>query len=236
MKPKTIGILTLIVTAIGVGWGIFHIQAVKAGSTNTAKDNIASPTAQASDHSTTTQTTNYNLLNINLPVAPPEKPKPIEAKERAQYPVQYPDRPKVIVASPAVVFVNYIDNNEHTGLVKAGFNIPLFNIGGVGAKDLTTRWTITDNGNLITGLDKWLTQYSNQPNYVVSDLPSYNFTKLWYNPDIGASGTGTLEVTIDYEYINATTGEKYNDRYKGIVDYRAQKNSQPVIRLLTPQP
>lgn len=191
-----------------------------------------SQVAQAGDNSTINQTINnfYGIKPLD-----PHKTKQLEEKVKAQNQIPYPDRPKVIVASPSVTFVNYTDNIQN-GLVKAGFNIPFINIGGVNAKDITTRWTINDNGNPITGLDKWLTQYLNQPNLVIQDLPPNRASSIFYNPDIGASGTGTLELTLSYEYTNATTGEKYNDQYKGMVYYKTEKNNQPVILLLTPKP
>ena len=211
---------------------VFKSATAKA-VTQSTNDNIASQSAQASDHSTATVN---NKIDIHLFTFNTEAAKPLAAEAKEKNPVPSPDRPRIAVAGASVTFINFIDNSEHTGLVKAGFNIPFVNIGGVNAKDLTTKWTITDNGNNITGLDNWLTLYQKQPNMVIQDIFPNGAVSIQYSPDIGASGIGTLELTLDYEYTNATTGEKYTGQYKGIVDYRTEKNSQPVVRLLTPRP
>lgn len=189
--------------------------------------------AQARDHGTINQTINNSLFSVTI--VAPDKTRQIEAIAKTQYPIPLPDRPKVVVASPSVTFVNYT-NDIQTGLVKAGFNIPFINIGGIDAKGLITKWTITDNGNPITGLDDWLMKYLHQENMIIQYVPSNTASNIYYNPDIGASGTGTLELTLDYEYANVVTGEKYNGQYKGVVYYKTEKNNQPVMLLLTPRP
>ena len=240
---KNIAIASFIVAVIALGsmWLIpilsnkpltkMDIKGNKNPAMQDVKTGSGSQLAQANNHSVVNQTTNNysSLFSVNM--VSPDKTKQL-VKSQNQTP--YPDRPKVIIAGAYVTFINYTDNIQK-GLVKAGFNIPFVNIGDIDAKNLTTYWTIIDNGNTITGLDKWLTQFMNQPNYVIQDLPSKTATSIWYNPDIGASGAGTLDLTLDYEYISASTGEKYADQYKGMVYYKAEKNNQPVVLLLTPR-
>ncbi len=230
MKVKIIVAVVLIGAMVGVGWFVFNAKSVKAVTVQDATGTIASQSAQSSDHSTAT----VNNSIFNFAFYSSDKAKPIAAEAKARNPIPSPDRPKVVVAGASVTFVNYTDDIQN-GLVKAGFNIPFVNIGGVNAKDLSVKWTIADNGNNITGLDKWLTFYLKQPNMVIQDIPSNGAVSIQYNPDIGAGGIGTLELTLDYEYANSITGEKYTGQYKGIVDYRTEKNNQPTVRLLTPK-
>ena len=242
LTGKNIAIATLIIgiLALASSWIIPKVfspsvSADVSGEKNQVMKDVKTGNggqiAQAGAGSTINQTVN-NFYGVK-PVDP-AKTKQLEKQAKEQNVTPYLDRPKVVIASPSATFVNYTDNIQ-TGLVKVGFNIPFINIGGADAKDITTKWLITDNGNTITGLDKWLMQYLNQPNLVIQDLPPNKASSIYYNPDIGASGTGTLELTLDYEYTNAATGEKYNDRYKGMVYYKTEKNNQPVMLLLTPK-
>ena len=232
MKARTIGILMLIVTVIGVGWNIFGEKSAKAKTTQEARNNIVSPVAQASNHSITSQTVNNSLVNVT--VVAPDKTKQLEAQGKSQNQALYPNRPKVVVVNPSVTFVNYTDDIQK-GLVKAGFDIPFVNIGGVDAKGLATKWGITDNGDHRTGLDEWLTKFLHQENMVIQSIPSGTATSIFYNPDIAAIGVGTIELNLDYEYSDAITGQKYTDQYKGMVDYRTEKNNKPKRLLLTPR-
>lgn len=164
----------------------------------------------------------------------PEKTRQLEAllKNSQAYQHPFPDRPKIGIVEPSVVFVNFIDNPpQFTGLVKAGINIPLLNIGGVAAKDVSTKWKIYDNGNSITSAS----EYFGYDPYIIDQIPSNTARNLYYNPDIGATGTGTFEVVLEVEYTNANTGEKYTEQFKGTTDYRTEKDNKPVRRVLTLQ-
>lgn len=163
-----------------------------------------------------------------------EKTRQLEAllKSSQAYQHPFPDRPKIGIIEPSVVFVNFIDNPPHyTGLVKAGINIPLLNIGGVAAKNVTTKWKIYDNGKSITSAS----EYFGYDPYAIDQLPPNTARNLYYNPDIGATGTGTFEVALEIEYANANTGEKYTEQVKGTTDYRTEKDNKPVRRMLTLQ-
>jgi hypothetical protein len=164
----------------------------------------------------------------------PEKTRQLEALLRRSQAYQhpFPDRPKIGIVEPSIVFVNFIDNPPHyTGLIKAGINIPLLNVGGVTAKNVITKWKIYDNGNYITSAS----DYFGYDPYLIDQLLPNTARNLYYNPDIGANGTGTFEVVLEVEYTNANTGEKYIEQFKGATDYRAEKDSKPVRRVLTLQ-
>lgn len=191
------------------------------------------PVAQAGDNSTINQNLTINQ-NKYIQVVDSERARQLEEEllKLKQYQHPFPDRPKIGIVEPSVTFVNYIDNPpQFTGLVKAGINIPLLNIDGITAKNVITKWKIFDNGRPITSAS----DYFGYDPYLIDELPPNTARKLYYNPDIGASGTGTFEIELDVEYTNANTGEKYADHYRGITDYRAQKDNKPVTRVLTRQ-
>ena len=176
-----------------------------------------------------TQQITFKVENLDI-----EKVKQLEAQLRnpQAYKQPFQDRPKIEVVEPYAAFANFIDNPPHyTGLVKAGINIPLLNIGGVAAKNVTTQWKIYDNGNSI----KSASEYFGYDPYIIGELSPNTARNLYYNPDIGASGTGTFEVALEIEYANANTGEKYTEQFKGITDYRTQKDNKPIMRVLTRQ-
>lgn len=179
---------------------------------------------------------NNSTINQNtyIQVVDSERTKQLEEELRKlkQYQYPFPDRPKIGIVEPSVTFVNYIDNPpQFTGLVKAGINIPLLNIGGIPATNISTKWKIYDNGRLITSAS----DYFGYDPYLIKELLPNTARNLYYNPDIGAGGTGTFEIELEVEYTNANTGEKYTDHYKGVTDYRTQKDNKPVTRVFTRQ-
>lgn len=150
----------------------------------------------------------------------------------------FANRSKLIVVSPSVTITNWLDGSvvygeTVTGCVTASFDIKFLNIGGVNAKDITTKWTILDNGNNITGLNEWL-EFLKQPPLVIKDLATGNIISIKYGPHIGASGLGTLKLVLDYQYTDVKTGERYSEQYNGYVDYTTMKNSKVKFYLLSP--
>ncbi|MCQ9206392.1 MAG: hypothetical protein NG740_00700 [Omnitrophica bacterium] len=149
-------------------------------------------------------------------------------EELESYRGSFPNRPKLAIANPRVTMINYTADVVPAGLVKGGFEITFFNIGGVEAKDLVTKWTIVDNGRRITGLNEWLTEYLGQRPLVIKNIPSENARSLKYVPDMTTYGKGKIALTLDYSYINANTGETYSERYKGFVLYEIPKDNKPI--------
>lgn len=153
--------------------------------------------------------------------------------------VPFPDRPNVVIVNPSVTFTNWEDGSivygeVVNGCVTAGLDIKFLNIGGIEAKNITTKWTILDNDNRITGLNEWLTEFLRRDPLVIKTLLSNQIVSIKYGPHIGASGEGTLKLTLDYQYTNAATGEIYSGQYKGFVDYKTIKNNQPKLYLFSP--
>lgn len=182
---------------------------------------------QTGDNSPVSITKVYNVVRPDA-----DKIKELESELRLlkAYQSPFPDRPKIGIASPSVIFVNVA-----RGLVKAGLQVTFVNIGGVVASDIKTKWTIYDNGNVITGLDKWIESQGQKP-FVITELSPKmdNAFTVFYNPDIGASGVGRLELILDYEYTNSKTGENYAKQYRGFVEYKTEKNNKPKQYLFTP--
>lgn len=173
-------------------------------------------------------------ISVKIENIDDEKARQLEAqlKNLQAYQYPFPDRPKIGVVEPYVTFVNFVDNPpQFRGLVKAGINIPLLNVGGVTAKNVVTKWKILDNGIPRTSAS----DYFGYDPYLIDELLPNTAIKLYYNPDIGASGTGTFEIVLEIEYINANTGEKYTEQFKGITNYSTQKDNKPVTRVLTRQ-
>ena len=175
-----------------------------------------------------------NIYNVVRPDADRIRELENELRSFKAYQPPFSDRPKIGVASPSVTIVNYTEDIAN-GLVKAGLQVTFVNIGGVTASDIKTKWTIYDNGYVITGLDKWLESQGQKP-FVITELSSKlnNAFTVIYNPDIGASGVGRLELILDYEYTNFKTGENYAEQYRGFVEYKTEKNNKPKQYLFTP--
>lgn len=238
MKMRNWTKLGVILTGVGVVTSLVfssksqNMQNVKTGNNSPiAQVDRGEQAIQTGDNSPVSITNVYNVVRPDA-----ERIRELESELRLLKAYQSPfsDRPKIGIASPSVTFVNYTEDIAR-GLVKAGLQVAFVNIGGVVASDIKTKWTIYDNGNVITGLDKWIESQGQKP-FVITELsPKMNnaFT-VFYNPDIGASGVGRLELILDYEYTNSKTGENYAKQYRGFVEYKTEKNNKPKQYLFTP--
>lgn len=139
----------------------------------------------------------------------------------------FPDRPMLLIANPKVTLINYTPDVVPNGLVKGGFEITFINIGGVNAKDVMTKWSITDNERKITGLDEWLTEYLGQRPLVIKNIPSGEVRSISYVPDMTTYGKGKITFLLEYSYINPKTSEKYMGYYSGFTIYEIAPNNIP---------
>lgn len=223
MTGKQIGKWTLIVTVISAlsAWAIWGLS---KNSNRNSTQSIGDITSGNGSLITVNQQI-FNISNIDA-----DKAQELEARLKNLTPYQQPfdDRPKIVVVEPYVRFVNFQDI---PGLVKAGINVPLLNIGGVRAKNVVTKWKIYDAGRSITSASDYL----GYDPYIINELLPGTAINLYYNPDIGASGIGTFRLVLELEYINVNTGEKYAEQYDGVTDYLTQRDNKPIMRVLTRQ-
>jgi hypothetical protein len=230
MTMKQIAEWTLIVTIMAAIAGLLNNSKSKA-QVDISRNTQSVGNLSSGDHSPITVNQQITVKVDNLNTAQTQQLE-TQLKSLKVYQQPFSDRPKIGVVEPRVTFVNYIDNPPHfTGLVKAGISVPLLNIGGVAAKNVITRWKIYDNGRYITSASEYL---GSDP-YAIDSLPPGAAKSLYYNPDICAAGVGTFELSLEIEYTNPNTGEKYTEQFKGITDYLTKQDGKPVTRTLTRQ-
>ncbi|MFH0763079.1 MAG: hypothetical protein V1925_04235 [Candidatus Omnitrophota bacterium] len=230
MNNKQIGVVSLIVAILSLlsGW-IWYSKNKALVDVSGNKESVGNIVTGNNSPVMVNQ-----QITVKVDTLSPNQTQQLETqlKKLAEYQQPFSDRPKIGVIEPSVTFVNFIDNPpKFMGLVKAGINIPLLNIGGVSAKDVITKWKIYDNKQPITSAS----EYVGYDPYIINELLPNAARKLYYNPDIGAAGIGTFEVLLEIEYTNAITGERYTEYFRGITDYLTQKDNKPVIRALTRQ-
>lgn len=225
LTNKQIGLLSILVMiAIGIATIVYN----KAVSTK-------------GDYSPVIQTGDNSPVHYQVTISGTEETEKFLKKIKPRkIPPAVSSRSKVVIAGPSVAFTNWKDGSivygeVVNGCVTAGFDIKFLNIGEVDAENITTKWTIYDNGRYITGLNEWLTKIGRNP-LVTERLKPNNMVSIKYGPHVTVAGKGTLELTLDYEYTDSKTGEKYSGQYKGFVDYGTEKNNKPKTYLVSPLP
>ncbi len=170
------------------------------------------------------------LATLVLPEHPTLSPVPISVPPATQptigQPLTFKPDIEVINFGVKVTITYYTDTPERpSNLVKALFEIPFMNNGNLDAKNLKVKWDILDNGARITAPD----EYFKENPIIIADIPSGRGIILSYRPDIGVAGEGIIKLTLNYDYINPSTGEKIPKQYKGSVNYKIEEKDTPHI-------
>ena len=164
----------------------------------------------------------------------------VETTEPNQNPQKFlKEEPLVVVADPSVRITHWHSGDTvygekiGPGTVTAAFKLALVNVGSATANQVRTEWQIDDRGNKITSPDDWQRTIGREP-WSPEDLRPGASLAFQYGPEIGASGIGTLQLTVTVSYLNPITTKPVSFKYRGFVDYSVPNEGDSKAYLLSP--